>query len=392
MKNRRSGKIKWSAAVLATAVAAGGVYTLPSVFADGSPQHQADSTATAGTHTSNAPTVGLTQTAAVNAVGTSASVRLASTKGEAQVILPVISVDPKKASAAASRSALIALQGMGLETVKRFPVAPSEKSYAKLVEVRNRAVEVTNDPNAPIDRVFATSRKLEEAIDRYNDEAIGSASALSKALAQLKTDTLNGRNESDLDASGKRILLGIQEAQSKLAANSTKDGALSAYKMFLLRAAEANDLQSYQPADYTSVLNQYRANIKARIENAGSYAKKADQLQKAFTVSAKALEEAIVRSPGKNALDAARSGVETTYAALTEGLTLAEALVKAEPLLDSPAGKEKGQYPPSAIGTLRRDLHKAERVLETSNTAESMTQARTALAKAISDFQAKRNM
>ncbi|OWA36974.1 hypothetical protein B9G55_02545 [Saccharibacillus sp. O16] len=388
MKNGPSGKMKWSAAVLATAVAAGGVYALPSVFADGSPEPQAESTQakdpSSVTTSANAASVPI----AARAVSASTS---AAKKGDAQVVQPVISVDPKKTSAGSSRSALTVLEGMSMETVKRFALASSEKEYAKLVEVRNRAVEVSNDPNAPADRVFATSRKLEEAIDRYNDKAIGGANAVSKTLAQAKSDTLNGRSESQLDAPGKLVLLGVQEAQNKLAADSSKAGALSAYKYFLLRVSEANDLQPYQPTDYSAVLNQYETNIKARMESAGSYAKKTDKLQKAYAVSAQALKEAINRSAGKNALDAAKIGVETTYAALTEGLTLADALLQAEPLLESTTGKEKGQYPPSSVGTLRRDLHKVERALETAKTVEPLTQARADLAKAIADFKAKRN-
>lgn len=388
MKNGPSGKMKWSAAVLATAVAAGGVYALPSVFADGSSEPQAESAQAKDPSSAKASANAVSVPIAARAVSASSTV---SQKGDAQVVQPALSADPKKTSAGSSRSALTLLEGMSIETVKRFALASSEKEYAKLVEVRNRAVEVSNDPKAPADRVFSTSRKLEEAIDRYNDKAIGGTSAVSQLLAQAKSDTLNGRNESQLDTAGKLVLLGIQEAQNKLAADSSKTGALSAYKYFLMRAAEANDLQAYQPSDYSAVLTQYDANIKARIESAGSYAKKTDKLQKAYAVSAQALKEAINRSSGKNALDAAKIGVETTFASLSEGLTLAQALLQAEPLLESPTGKEKGQYPPSAVGTLRRDLHKAERALETAKTVEPLTQARAELAKAITDFKAKRN-
>ncbi|WP_172194783.1 hypothetical protein [Saccharibacillus qingshengii] len=403
MDNKQPGKAKkWPFAVLATVVAAGGVYALPQVFADESAGSRTESaqTQTSSAYTaqkvqpsSAAVNTSLTNTSSVspNLQPTQIRTSSGSTAGNAEVVLPIISVDPKKASASASRSALLQLQIMSLKTEQYLAFGAAEKQSIKLIEARNRATEVFSDPNAPADRVFSSSRKLEEAIDRYNDEALGGANTIASALAKAQTQILNGRSESDLDASGKLALQGLREAQARLNANSTEAGALSAYKYFLLRSAEANDIQSFNPADYSTVLKQYEANIKARTEAAGSYAKAADKLKKAYDVSAKSLASALERSSGKNALDAAQASVKVTYDALNEGLTLAEEIVQARPLLDSPAGKEKGQYGASKIGTLKRAIGKAERSLKTSKTIEPLKEARTKLAAAVTEFKNSRN-
>ncbi|NGZ74107.1 hypothetical protein [Saccharibacillus alkalitolerans] len=394
--NKRS---RWPIAVLATAIAAGGVYALPHVFAGESSDQQAKSASAAGNASAVAKTSPSPHVSASSAVAPSnsqaasavipVSTASASKKGDAVVVQPVLSADPKKSSAAASRSALIKLEIMSLKAEAQFPLDPSEKQYVKLIDARNRAVEVSSDSNAPADRVFSTSRKLEEALDRYNDAAVGSADAVKKTLAGQLNETMNGRAENALNAAELLMLQGIKEAQSKLSANSTKDGALSAYKQFLMRASESNDIAPFRASDYTNALKQYEANIEARSQGVG--AGKVGDLRKAYDTSAKALETAIAGASGKNVLDAAKSSVETTYAALTEGLALAEAIQAAEPLLDSPAGKEKGQYGASKIGTLRREIGKADRALETSKTAEQLTNARTALARAVSDFKNSRN-
>lgn len=404
MDNKKPGKAnKWPLAVLATVVAAGGVYALPKVFADESSESRTQSVQsinekttakeTAGSPTAVEKVESPISAAAVSPTVMPVPVRAAavSNKGGAQVVLPVVSVDPKKGSAAASHTALLQLQIMSLKTEEYLKFDVNDKLSVKLIEARNGANAVFADPNAPADRVFSSSRKLEEAIDRYNDGALGGANSITKLFEQAQTSIMNGRSESGLDASSRLELQGLREAQSRLKANYTEAGALSAYKHFLLRSAEANDIQSFNAADYSTALKQYEANIKARTEAAGSYAKAADHLKKAYDVSAKSLNSALQRSSGKNALDASQVSVKVTYDALSEGLTLAEAIQAARPLLDSPAGKEKGQYGASKIGTLRRDINKAERVLETSKTAEQLKQGRTALAKAVSDFKSSRN-
>ncbi|GGN95768.1 hypothetical protein [Saccharibacillus kuerlensis] len=404
MKKTRTGQAKrWPVAVLATVVAAGGVYALPHMFADDSSKTQAVSTsaptaaagektiADQGTKVSSADAASIRTTDASSAAPLAVRTAAVSAAGDAEVVQPVVSVDAKTASAAASRAALIKLSFMSVQTVEYAPLEPSQKQYAKLAEIRNRAIEVSADPDAPADRVFSSSRKLEEALDRYNDTAIGNANSVKKILSEVQTATLNGRNESALNASERLLLKGVTEAQNKLTGDSTKAGALSAYKHFLLREAEANELESFKASDYTAVLNQYEANIKARIESAGSYAKDADKLQKAYHTSVKAMQAAISGSDNKNVLDAAQSGLETTYTALTEGLGLAEEIRKAQPLLDSPVGREVGKYPASAIGTLNRAINKAQRALDTAKTSAGIAEARAELVKSISDFKAKRN-
>ncbi|CAM4304968.1 hypothetical protein [Saccharibacillus endophyticus] len=381
---------KWSAAVVATAVLAGGVYAVPHIFADGSPESEAKVAAsadkTASTKASPVPNAAASVTTSVSASSTSTAVRTASASvtkiGNAEVYLPVISIDPKKSSVTATRAALIDLEVMTLRAVEHFPLDTSEKAYATLTETRNRAVEVLSDPNAPIDRIYSTSRKLEESLDRYNGEAISNANAVKKVLADAKSKSGN-------NAAGALVLQGVAEAQNKLSADSTKDGALSAYKQFLLRESEANDITAFRASDYTSVLKQYEANIKARTENVDEDL--VEDLRDSFDTSAAALEAILDRTSGKNELDAAQSGVETTYAALNEGLSLAADIKSAEPLLDSPTGKEKGQYAASAVGTLKRAIGKAERALEKSTTAEQVKEASSDLSSAVSEFKSKRN-
>jgi len=400
MDNKKTGQSKkWPIAVLATVVVAGSAYALPKVFADAPSEttQTASAPQTAAKQTVPAASkLSASQTSASSAAASALApvpVRSASgsTAGNAEVVLPVVSVDPKKASAGVSRVALIELQIMSLRTEKLLALGLSEKQSVKLIEARNRANEVSSDLNAPADRVFSASRKLEEAVDRYNDEAIRGANAVTNLLAQARTEILGGRSESALDASGRLALQGLTEAQSRLKADSSEAGALSAYKHFLLRSAEANDIQSFDPASYSTALTQYEANIKARTEAAGSYAKSASKLDKAYRTSAASLKAAIERSTGKNALDAAQASVKVTYEALNEGLTLAQDIQTAEPLLDSPAGKEKGQYGASKIGTLKRAIGKAERALETSKTTEPLNQARKALAAAVTEFKNSRN-
>ncbi len=383
---------KWSAAVVATAVLAGGVYAVPHIFADGSPKSEAKVAApadkTANTNAVSAPSAAASATQSVSAANKPTAVRTVSASasvtkvGNAEVYLPVISIDPKKSSVTATRAALIDLEVMTLRAVEHFPLDSSEKAYATLTETRNRAVEVLSDPSAPTDRIYATSRKLEEALDRYNGEAISNANAVKKVLADTKSKTSN-------NTAGALVLQGIAEAQNKLAADSTKDGALSAYKQFLLRESEANDITAFRASDYTSVLKQYEANIEARTENIDEDL--VEDLREAYDTSAAALEAILDRTSGKNELDAAKSGVETTYAALNEGLTLAADIKSAEPLLDSPTGKEKGQYGASSVGTLKRAIGKAERALEKSTTAEQVKEARSDLAAAVSTFKNSRN-
>ncbi|MEJ8304491.1 hypothetical protein [Saccharibacillus sacchari] len=383
-KKRSSQAKKWSAVVVATAVVAGGVYAIPHVFADGSPKSEAKEAVPNNKATASSDATSSTQ--AGSSVGASAAapgvVRTASvTKvGDAEVFLPVISVDSKKASVAATRSALINLEVMALRAVQHFPLDSSEKSYAVLTETRNRAAEVLADKDAPADRIYSTSRKLEEALDRYNGQALSKSDVLKKLLSDVKSTN---------DASGVLIQQGIKEAQNKLAADSTKDGVLSAYKQFLLREAQANDVAAFNKSDYASVLKQYEANIEARTENIDDDL--VEDLSEAYDTSAATLEAILDRTSGKNELDAAQSGVETTYAALTQGLTLAASIQAAEPLLDSPTGKEKGQYGASAVGTLKRAIGKAERALETSTTAEQIKKAQTALASAVNEFKNSRN-
>lgn len=391
-KKASSHARKWSAAVVATAVLAGGVYAVPHIFADGSPESEAKVAApadkTASTNASSVPSAGASATQLLSASTTPTAVRTASTSasvikvGNAEVYLPVISIDPKKSSVTATRAALIDLEVMTLRAVEHFPLDTSEKAYATLTETRNRAVEVLADPSAPTDRIYATSRKLEEALDRYNGEAISNANAVKKALADAKSKTAN-------NASGALVLQGVIEAQNKLAADSTKDSALSAYKQFLLRESEANDITVFRASDYTSVLKQYEANIEARTEKVDDDL--VEDLREAYDTSAAALKAILDRTSGKNELDAAQSGVETTYAALNEGLTLAADIKSAEPLLDSPTGKEKGQYAASAVGTLKRAIGKAERALETSVTKQQLTDSREVLADSVQAFKAKIN-
>ncbi|MCQ4085936.1 hypothetical protein [Saccharibacillus sp. JS10] len=302
--------------------------------------------------------------------------------GDAEVITPALSVNPKNSSLAATRSALIDLEVMALQTTQHFSLPTSEKASVQLSDTLNRAVEVLADPDAPADRIYSTSRKLEEALDRYNGEAISNANEVKTMLAKTKSNTTN-------DQVGAIVLQGIAEAQNKLSADSTKDGALSAYKQFLLRESEANDRTTFRASDYTSVLKQYEANIEARTENIDEDV--VEHLRSAYDTSSTALQAILGRASGKNELDAAQSGVENTYAALSEGLTLATDMKSAEPLLDSPVGKEKGQYGASSIGTLKRAIGKAERALETSTTAQQVKEARSEFEAAVSVFKSSRN-
>ncbi|MDO3409474.1 hypothetical protein QWJ34_06840 [Saccharibacillus sp. CPCC 101409] len=391
MEKRRTGQgKKWPAAVLATAVLAGGVYALPHVFADGQGDGKsassADSPAAAadrsGAASSSAAVPVAPQAAAASVVKTAAVSTAKPT--DAQVVQPIVSVDSKKASAATVRTALVKLEVMSIETLKHFSLDPSDKNYVKLIEARNRANEVASDLDAPADRIFSASRKLEEALDRYNDQAVGGTSAVKKVFSLAEKETAGTS-----DASGRLAAQGLKEAQAKLASGSGKADALSAYKLFLTRAAEANDIAAFTAADYSATLKQYDANLSARLESAGG--QDLSDLQDAYKASVAALESAIDDASGKNALDAAQAAVETTYQTLAEGATLAQAINGAEPLLDSPAGKEKGQYPASAIGTLKRAINKASTSLEKSGTKQQLTEARQTLADAVSDFKGKIN-
>ncbi|MDO3409475.1 hypothetical protein QWJ34_06845 [Saccharibacillus sp. CPCC 101409] len=366
MSRKKPKKMKkWPLAVLAVSLAAGAAYTLPNGFA-------ADK--------------GNSNQSKIIAAGAAAS-----TSTEAKVVAPVIAIDPKPTSASAARAALIKLARMSVSTAAASDLYSSENDLRKLHQARNESYKVVFDPKAPADRIYSASRKLEEAIDRYNKSAVKNAEVLGKILKYEKASVRNGRNEHALDEMELLELKGIKEAQAKLAADPSDKGVQAAYKHFLSSEADVHNLEPFDRAAEVAFLKRYQEHYAAETARIGSGAKEAAHLREAYETAAEAMQSAIDAEADNNELNAASVGVIESYAAFLAGLRLTDALESARALLDSPTGAEKGQYPASSIGTLKRAIDQAQASLKKEEMYEELDDAQDRLESAVRTFKASRN-
>jgi len=355
---------KWSLAVLVASTATGGTYAQPHIFA--------------------AEKDGQTSQSVRQVSASAASV-------QAEVVAPVIAVDPKKDSISASRKALIKLGMMNLSTAAASDLYSSESLLRQLKQARHRANKVAFDPKASADQIYYASRRLEESIDRYNKGTVSSAEVLGKILKYEKAFVLNGENEHALNEIERFALKGIKEAQAKLAADSTEAGVQAAYKHFLSVDADANDREPIELQKSIDFLQRYQENYAAKIADAGSSAKEVMLQRENYEQAAKAMQSAIGAKVRKNEMTVASANVINAYWAFLEGMRLSDDLKQARPLLDSPIGKEEGQYTASSLRTLEYGINKAESSLKQSEIGEELEQAREKLAVAVRTFKASRN-
>lgn len=370
---------KWPLAVMAASVVAGGTYTLPNVSAIEADGQTIQSVRQAAPGSAGSKGT-LIQSESVGAVSAASA--------QAKVVAPVIAVDPKRTSISASRKAFIKLEMMSLITAAASDFYSSESQLRKLHQAQSKANKVAFNPKASADQIFYASRKLEKAIDLYNDNAVSSADILGKILKYEKAVVLNGENERSLNEIDRLALKGIKEAQAKLAADSTDAGVQAAYKHFLSSDADVNDLKSVDPAKDVSFLQRYKENYAAEIAGAGSRVKEASLQREAYENAAKAMQSVIDAKSGKNERTVAAASVINTYWAFLAGMRLSDELKQARPLLNSPVGKEKGQYTASSIDTLKGAINKAESSLKQLELGEELDEAQEWLAVSVRKFKA----
>lgn len=162
---------------------------------------------------------------------------------------------------------------------------------------------------------------------------------------------------------------------------------MQAYTEYLSIRVEL-EMQAYMKP-YISLYMSARDNTNAQVERAKDIHEDYSSLLDAFLTRNEILHSRMGMARGEAENAYVYKKMSDAYAALNEAFSMLPELRDARLLLDSPRGNRPGQYPASAVGTLRRAVNEAARALDKARTQNDVYTARKELISAVAEFRSR---
>ncbi|WP_172195301.1 hypothetical protein [Saccharibacillus qingshengii] len=277
---------------------------------------------------------------------------------------------------------------LGLE---QFSGSIDETARRKGLDLAEQAVIVSEDPSSSVSEVAAIRKKVKAAADKQFLDYMQHGAYIKLEISRLINYTLDPA----YNPTSKYPQEAIDSALAKLNALEQR--------LPTVGLKPADYVQAYQEylsihvgLDMQAYWNNYESLYVRARDYANSEIERVKDIDEDYSNLREAFEKRIETLRGQ--LDSARSEAElayvyqkmsNSYAALLHGIRLVTELHDARLLLDSPRSSGSGQYPASAVGTLRRAVNEAASQLDKARTWDDVNYAQSDLYEAVQEFRSR---
>ena len=277
---------------------------------------------------------------------------------------------------------------MGLE---QFYGSIDETQRRKGLDLAEEAVTISAEGLSSASEVAQARKKVKEAANKLLLPQMDSGAYIKHYIRGL----LNYDLVPEANPTSKYPQEAIDSAIAKLKELDARvpivglepEAYMQAYMEYLSIRVEL-DMQAYMKPYIRQYINA-RDDINGHIERAKDIKEDYSSLLEAFLTRNEILFSRMGMARGEAENVYIYKNMVSSYTALTEAFYMLPELRDARLLLDSPRGNRPGQYPASAVGTLRRAVNEAARALDKARTQNDVFKARKELSSAVAEFQSR---
>ncbi|OWR30076.1 hypothetical protein CDO73_13480 [Saccharibacillus sp. O23] len=266
-----------------------------------------------------------------------------------------------------------------------------ETQRRKGLDLAEQAVTISADGLSSASEVAQARKKVKEAANKLFMSRMDSGAHIKFYIQRLTDYVLTPA----ANPTAKYPQEAIDSAVGKLKALDARvpivglepEAYMQAYMEYLSIRIEL-DMQAYM-GTYITAYIRTRDHVNAQIERTKDIDEDYSNLLEAFRTRSEILFSRMGAARGEAELAYIFNKMNASYFALTEAFYMLPELRDARLLLDSPRGNRPGQYPASAVGTLRREVNAAARALDQARMQDDVYKARKDLSSAVAEFRSR---